>query len=78
MTVPSGSLHLDTGHTSPDDSPGTRTGDIEVEAFGFNVGPKLVNGATAAGFAGTGRLTLHTCRSTGPAEIRVKPAMSRS
>ncbi|MFI7423688.1 hypothetical protein [Nonomuraea sp. NPDC049684] len=49
MTVPSGSLHLDIGHTSPDDSPGTRTGDIEVEAFGFNVGPKLVNGATAGG-----------------------------
>ncbi|MFB9206738.1 hypothetical protein ACFFV7_36475 [Nonomuraea spiralis] len=65
-TVPGdldGSLDLDTGHTSPDDSPEARAADIRVETFGFDVGPKLVNGATAARFAGNGRPTLHACMS---------------
>ncbi|MFI6179851.1 hypothetical protein ACIA8R_30200 [Nonomuraea sp. NPDC051191] len=58
-----GSLDLDTGRTSPDDSPEARAADIQIETFGFDVGPKLVNGATAARFAGTGRPTLHACMS---------------
>ncbi|AQZ62565.1 hypothetical protein BKM31_14845 [[Actinomadura] parvosata subsp. kistnae] len=65
-TVPGdldGSLDLDTGRTSPDDSPAARAADIQVETFGFNVGPRLVNGAAAARFAGTGRPTLHACMS---------------
>ncbi|MFI6927752.1 hypothetical protein ACIBIZ_48025 [Nonomuraea spiralis] len=65
-TVPGdldGSLDLDTGHTSPDDSPEARAADIRVETFGFDVGPKLVNGAAAARFAGPGRPTLHACMS---------------
>ncbi|MGW2161579.1 hypothetical protein [Nonomuraea sp. NPDC001699] len=58
-----GSLDLDTGRTSPVDSPEARAADIQIETFGFDVGPKLVNGATAARFAGTGRPTLHACMS---------------
>ncbi|MFC4117314.1 hypothetical protein [Nonomuraea zeae] len=65
-TVPGdldGSLDLDTGRISPDDSPGARAADIQVKTFGFDIGPKLVNGATATRFTGTGRPTLHACMS---------------
>ncbi|MEU8364254.1 hypothetical protein AB0C27_50380 [Nonomuraea sp. NPDC048882] len=65
-TVPGdldGFLDLDTGRASPDNSPESRAADVQVETFGFNVGPKPVNGATAALFPGPGRPTLHACMS---------------
>ncbi|MFI6600977.1 hypothetical protein ACIBHX_32425 [Nonomuraea sp. NPDC050536] len=68
-TVPGnldGSQDLDTGRVFQDDQPGARTADIWIKTLGFDLGPKLINGATAAEFTGTGRPTLSACMSTPP------------
>ncbi|MFC5827287.1 hypothetical protein [Nonomuraea insulae] len=66
-TVPGnldGSQDLDTGRVFQDDQPGARTADIWIKTSGFDLGPKLINGATAAEFTGSGRPTPSACMST--------------
>jgi hypothetical protein len=71
-TVPgdlSGSQDLDTGRTFQSDQPEAGTADIRIKGNGLveiNPGPKLINGATAAKFTGTGQPTLGACMSTPP------------
>ncbi|MGN9846777.1 hypothetical protein ACTMTI_52630 [Nonomuraea sp. H19] len=65
-TVPgnlNGSQDLDTGKTFQVDPPEAHTADIRIKTVGINVGPELINGATAAKFTGTGQPTLSACMS---------------
>ncbi|MFI6316925.1 hypothetical protein ACIBG8_05370 [Nonomuraea sp. NPDC050556] len=58
-----GELDLDTGKTLQPDSPEASKTDIRIKQFGINIGPELVNGATAAKFTGTAEPTLSACMS---------------
>ncbi|MFI7133683.1 hypothetical protein ACIBQ1_48960 [Nonomuraea sp. NPDC050153] len=65
-TVPGdldGSQDLDTGKTFQADPPEARAADIRVKRIGIDIGPELINGATAAEFTGTGEPTLSACMS---------------